>query len=143
MHTDVISFTAADIELFETACQIRRKVFVDEQKVSAEEEFDEFEENSRHYLVYSDGQPAGTARWRYTDNGIKLERFAMLKEYRNKKVGSIILKRILSDVEGLSDYIYLHAQVPAVNFYAREGFEKTGPMFSECDIDHYKMVLRD
>jgi predicted GNAT family N-acyltransferase len=143
MHTDVISFTAADIELFETACEIRRQVFVEEQKVSREEEFDEFEENSRHYLVYSDGQPVGTARWRYTDNGLKLERFAMLKEYRNKKVGSIILKRILSDVEGLSDYIYLHAQLPAVNFYAREGFEKDGPMFSECNIDHYKMVLRD
>jgi predicted GNAT family N-acyltransferase len=143
MHTDVISFTSADIELFETACEIRLQVFVEEQKVSREEEFDEFEENSRHYLVYSDGQPVGTARWRYTDNGLKLERFAMLKEYRNKKVGSIILKRILSDVEGLSDYIYLHAQLPAVNFYAREGFEKDGPMFSECNIDHYKMVLRD
>lgn len=143
MHTDVISFTSSDIELFETACEIRRKVFVEEQQVSREEEFDEFEENSRHYLVYYDGQPVGTARWRYTDKGLKLERFAMLKEYRNKKVGSIILKRILSDVEGLSDYIYLHAQLPAVNFYAREGFVKEGPMFSECNIDHYKMVLKD
>lgn len=143
MHTDVISFTSSDIELFETACEIRRKVFVEEQQVSREEEFDEFEENSRHYLVYYDGQPVGTARWRYTDKGLKLERFAMLKEYRNKKVGSIILKRILSDLEGLSDYIYLHAQLPAVNFYAREGFVKEGPMFSECNIDHYKMVLKD
>jgi predicted GNAT family N-acyltransferase len=142
MHTDVISFNASDIELFETACQIRRIVFVEEQNVAAEEEFDEFEETSRHYIIYADGKPVGTARWRYTDKGIKLERFTILKEYRNKKIGSVILKRVLADVDGLSDYIYLHAQLPAVSFYTREGFEKVGPMFSECNIDHYKMVWK-
>jgi predicted GNAT family N-acyltransferase len=142
MHTDVISFTASDIELFETACEIRRTVFVDEQQVSAEEEFDEFEDVSRHYMVYADGQPVGTARWRYTDKGIKLERFAILKSHRNKTAGTIILKRVLNDVEGLSNYIYLHAQLAAVNFYTRQGFIKQGEMFSECNIDHYKMVWK-
>lgn len=142
MHTHVISFTSADIELFETACEIRRVVFVDEQQVSREEEFDEFEDISRHYIIYADEIPVGTARWRYTDNGLKLERFAMLKQYRNKGVGSIILKQVLNDVKGLSDYIYLHAQLPAVTFYKRQGFEAVGPMFSECNIDHYKMVYK-
>jgi predicted GNAT family N-acyltransferase len=39
--------------------------------------------------------------------------------------------------------IYLHAQLPAVAFYARQGFEPVGELFSECDIEHYKMILRD
>lgn len=143
MHTDVISFTSADTELFTTACEIRQTVFVVEQQVNPEEEFDEFEDISRHYIVYADGQPVGTARWRYTDNGLKLERFALLKPYRNKGVGTVILKQVLNDVEGLSDYIYLHAQLPAVSFYKRQGFEAVGPMFSECNIDHYKMVYKD
>lgn len=140
--TDIISFTSADAELFETACEIRRVVFVVEQNVSREEEFDEYEGESRHYLVYFEGVPVGTARWRYTTNGLKLERFALRKEVRNKGVGSSLLKQVLRDVKGLSDYIYLHAQLPAVNFYSREGFMPEGPMFSECNIDHYKMVLR-
>lgn len=140
--TDVISFTSADNELFETACQIRNEVFVVEQEVAAEEEFDEFEDTSRHYLVYADGVPVGTARWRFTENGLKMERFALKKEVRSKGVGSVLLKQVLNDVKGRSEYIYLHAQLPAVSFYKRVGFEPTGPMFSECNIDHYKMVYK-
>jgi predicted GNAT family N-acyltransferase len=142
MMTDVISFTANDVELFEIACEIRRVVFVEEQNVSREEEFDEFEDESRHYLIYAEGLPVGTARWRYTNNGLKMERFALKKEVRSKGIGTILLRQVLKDVNGLSDYIYLHAQLPAMNFYTREGFEPEGPMFSECNIDHYKMVWR-
>jgi predicted GNAT family N-acyltransferase len=138
---EIIKFTTENSLFAAPAFEIRRKVFVEEQNVPAEEEFDDYEKTSTHYLAMMDQIPAGTARWRYTENGIKLERFAVLKEYRNQKVGSAILKTVLTDVIPLNQTIYLHAQVQALAFYKRHGFEQVGEMFSECDIDHYVMVL--
>ena len=128
----------------ETVFQIRQKVFVEEQNVSPEEEYDEFENTSAHFLATFEGEPAGVARWRETDKGVKLERFAVLAQFRNKAVGSHVLKAVLSDVlpQHQDKTIYLHAQLPAIPFYARHGFEKYGPQFSECDIEHFKMILK-
>ena len=128
----------------ETVFQIRQKVFVEEQNVSPEEEYDEFENTSAHFLATFEGEPAGVARWRETDKGVKLERFAVLPQFRNKAVGSHVLKAVLSDVlpQHQDKTIYLHAQLPAIPFYARHGFEKYGPQFSECDIEHFKMILK-
>jgi predicted GNAT family N-acyltransferase len=71
----------------ELAFSIRRKVFVEEQNVDPLEEYDEFEDASIHYLVYSGSSPIATARWRYVGEDIKLERFAVIRDFRNKGVG--------------------------------------------------------
>jgi predicted GNAT family N-acyltransferase len=127
----------------EQAFAIRGKVFVEEQKVPREEEYDEFEDSSRHYLGLINGTPAGAARWRITDKGVKLERFAVLPEFRSKAVGGEILKRVLKDVntDAPGRKVYLHAQLPAIQFYERHGFKAVGGQFSECDIEHFKMEL--
>src|SRR5690554_7216493 len=78
--------------------QIRHVVFVKEQEVSPEEEYDEFESISTHFLAQVDGQPAGTARWRNTGKDIKLERFAVLKPMRGKGVGQALVKAVLEDI---------------------------------------------
>jgi predicted GNAT family N-acyltransferase len=125
----------------EAAFAVRENVFVEEQHVPREEEYDAFEDTAQHYLATWEGVPCGAARWRTTEKGVKLERFAVLKEYRNKAVGSEILIRVLEDVRAAhpDKKIYLHAQVTALPFYRRHGFVAEGEMFSECDIDHYKM----
>jgi len=51
------------------------------------------------------------------------------------------LKQVIDDVKEKSNIIYLHAQLKAIPFYERQGFQKVGEQFSECDILHYKMVL--
>src|SRR5579863_9458760 len=131
---NIISFTYSDDSHCAIAFGIRRKVFEEEQKVSREEEFDEFEETSTHYLVYKEDIPIGTARWRRTAKGIKLERFAVLKEHRNSGAGSAVLKKVLEDVIPLKERIYLHAQLPAMNLYRNAGFIAEGKMFSEANI---------
>jgi predicted GNAT family N-acyltransferase len=133
-------FTADETEKSVAAFAIRKKVFVEEQQVPPEEEFDEFEEASQHFLASYNDIPVATARWRHTEKGIKLERFAVLKDYRDKGVGSKILEAVLSDVIPFQKKIYLHAQITAVKFYERAGFEKHGDIFSECDILHYTMI---
>lgn len=100
----------------------------------------EYEEESTHFLAIVDGVPAGVARWRKTDNGYKLERFAVLKSYRGNGVAQELIKCVLADLPVDASYIYLNAQVYAMPLYERFGFKKTGPMFDEVGIDHYKMV---
>ncbi len=133
-------------DLLQEAFAIRKLVFVEEQRVSENEEYDEFEESSRHFIAILNGQPVATARWRKTDLGIKLERFAVLKPVRGKGVGGAILQTVLEDVRMDVDYekskIYLHAQLDAIPFYSAFNFVVEGDRFIECNILHYKMYLK-
>jgi predicted GNAT family N-acyltransferase len=123
----------------ETAFSIRKKVFVQEQKVDPQLEYDEHENEATHYLAFYNDVPVGTARWRKTPNGIKLERFAVLPEYRNKGVGDTLLQKVLEDVIPLNLTIYLHSQLRACSLYRRNGFAQEGEIFKEAGIEHYKM----
>jgi predicted GNAT family N-acyltransferase len=136
----IISFDIQDNSHADMAFAIRQKVFVEEQKVDGDEEYDEFESIATHYLVFVDGQPAATSRWRHTDKGIKLERFSVLPEFRNKGIGAALVKKVLADVIPFDKLIYLHAQVAAMNVYSRNGFEPIGELFYEANIPHYKMI---
>ncbi|TXK50509.1 GNAT family N-acetyltransferase [Pontibacter qinzhouensis] len=126
------------------AMQVRRQVFVQEQGVPADAEYDSYESSATHYLATYAGAPVGAARWRVTEHGVKLERFAVLKDFRSQGVGEKLLKVILEDVQAQhpEKKIYLHAQLPAFRFYSRHGFEPEGEQFRECDIEHYKMYFR-
>ncbi|MBO0933655.1 GNAT family N-acetyltransferase [Fibrella aquatilis] len=132
-------------EDLEHAFAIRRAVFVHEQCVSPEDEYDEFEGSSTHFLVRLEGKPVGTARWRRTSKGIKLERFAVLAEARGNGVGKVLVQAVLTDVFNQQpepiESIYLHAQLSAMPLYAHFGFLPVGPQFDECGIMHVKMVL--
>ncbi len=134
-------FKYQEEELFEAARTIRDLVFVQEQEVDEREEFDEFESSSEHYLLYLNEKPIATARWRKIGDKTKLERFALLKEYRNQGHGGKILSRVIKDAKETQQTLYMHAQLKAIPFYERQGFKAVGEMFSECDIDHYKMVM--
>jgi predicted GNAT family N-acyltransferase len=75
---------------------------------------------------------------------VKLERFAVLDEFRNQGVGHALVQVVLADVHAEvpdAAQVYLHAQLRAIPLYERTGFHKVGDMFEECDIQHYKMVL--
>jgi predicted GNAT family N-acyltransferase len=120
---------------------IRREVFVDEQNCPPELEW-EHEEESNHFLATVDGEPAGASRWRKTDKGYKLERFAVLSKFRNRGVGQELVKTVLADLPKDAGYVYMHAQIAAVSLYQRFGFEKTGPQFEEAGIQHFKMVRK-
>ncbi len=126
---------------------IRMKVFVEEQHVPESEEMDEFETVSKHYLALFDDQPAGTARWRLTEKGIKLERFAVYREFRKKGVGSALMQFLLEEINNLvpsvKGDIYLHSQLDAMPLYSKFGFKKTGSMFEEAGIKHFKMIKQD
>jgi predicted GNAT family N-acyltransferase len=141
MPEKVLVKRAIDPSDLENVFAIRREVFVGEQNCPPELEW-EHEEESNHFLATVDGVSAGASRWRKTDKGYKLERFAVLKNFRGKGVGQALVQAVLNDLPPEADYIYLHAQVDAVTLYERFGFEKTGPEFEEAGIRHYKMIKK-
>lgn len=131
----------------QSAFQVRHVVFVREQNVDPEEEYDEFDLTAAHFIAYdASGEPCGTARWRTTQRGVKLERFAVLKSHRNQGVGAALLRAVIADVENELPrplpLVYLHAQTTAIPFYQRYGFQKEGDEFEECLIKHFKMVRK-
>ena len=120
---------------------IRREVFVGEQNCPPELEW-EHEEESNHFLAMADGVPAGASRWRKTDKGYKLERFAVLQKFRGFGVGQELVKTVLADLPADATYVYMHAQLDAIPLYEKFNFEKVGPEFEEAGIRHYKMVRK-
>jgi predicted GNAT family N-acyltransferase len=129
--------------LLDKAFQIREEVFIVEQNVKKEEEFDEFEDESNHFVVLDNEEnPIGAARWRETEKGIKLERFVVKKSERGKGVGNALVKFVLDDIEkikGTGNYLYLHAQENVVPLYQKFDFQVKGDKFDECNIWHYYM----
>jgi predicted GNAT family N-acyltransferase len=121
--------------------EIRREIFVHEQDCPPELEW-EFEEESTHFLARLDELPVGAARWRKTDKGYKLERFAVAMAYRGKGVGQALVAAVLADLPEDASYVYLHAQVNAMGLYSKFGFVAEGPQFEEAGIQHFKMVLK-
>jgi predicted GNAT family N-acyltransferase len=129
----------SDAESLKIAHSIRYEVFVLGQNCPADLERAN-EEESIHFLAKVDGVPAGACRWRKTDNGYKLERFAVLANFRGVGVGQQMVKTVLDDLPNDAEYIYLNSQIDAVPLYERFGFVKEGPEFIEAGIRHYKMV---
>ena len=138
---EIIKFQFENRELMKTAHNIRHEVFVIGQNCPEEIEW-EFEEESTHFLVFNNKEAVATARHRETDNGYKLERFAVLESKRGNGYGHIVLKAILEDLSNFNGNIYMHAQLDVIPFYEKMGFEKEGDLFIEANITHYKMSLK-
>jgi predicted GNAT family N-acyltransferase len=123
------------------AFTIRHVVFVEEQDCPPHLER-ENEEVSTHFLAMQNDVPAGACRWRRTEAGYKLERFAVLKEFRGKGVGQALVSAVLADLPADASYVYLNAQLDAVGLYAKFGFVAEGLQFEEAGIQHFKMVKK-
>ena len=122
------------------ALNIRREVFIKGLNIPEHLEIDSNEESSKYILAKVDGKSVGTARWRKTDEGMKLERFAVLNDYRSIGIGTMMTKFILNQLKN-SKLIYLNAQESAIPFYQKIGFKPIGPRFREVNIEHQKMIF--
>ncbi len=119
---------------------VRIPVFVEEQNIPYEIDFDEFDAVATHWLAYVDSQfPLGTAR--LLDDG-HFGRMAVLKTYRQLGIGqAIILAALEFAREAGMRKVYLHAQLPAQAFYERIGFISYGDIFVDANIDHVAMEV--
>ncbi|MEC2076874.1 GNAT family N-acetyltransferase [Metabacillus fastidiosus] len=135
-----IKIVTTDKQL-EDAFNIRKIVFVEEQKVPAEEEIDQFENEADHLVLYDGEKPVGAARFRVVDGYGKLERICILKDYRNKGAGSLIMEYLekLASQKGLNR-LKLNAQTKAIPFYERFEYKTVSELFMDAGIPHVTMI---
>ena len=120
---------------------IREKVFMQEQGVPAELEWDGLDNVCHHALALTtNGEAIGCGR--ISPDG-HIGRVAVLPEWRGKRIGSAILE-LLVDYARSQNYaqIELNAQVQAIPLYKNFGFEAKGKVFMDANIPHRKMTLK-
>ena len=121
---------------------IRKKVFCEEQNISKAIEFDNLDHLCEHFLIFKNQIPVATARVRKKENYIyKVERVAVLISQRRCKVGSFLIKKIISQYckDNKDNSIILHSQVSVENFYKNLNFNSYGNQFTEDGILHIAM----
>lgn len=124
----------------ETALDIRREVFVEEQGVPEDLELDGLDGEATHFLAGRDGEPVGTARLRDYDGIAKVERVAVLEPYRGEGWGERIMAAVEAHArEAGYERVHLAAQVPVVGFYERLGYEVVSEAFMDAGIPHRSM----
>ncbi|WP_130802397.1 GNAT family N-acetyltransferase [Acinetobacter ihumii] len=118
---------------------IRTRVFIEEQQIPEQEEWDDQDEISQHFVVYQDTQPIATARLLANRS---IGRVAVLKAYRGLNIGNQLMQAIIDHAQQqkLPD-LKLSAQVYATGFYARLGFTQRGEIYDDCGIPHSEMFL--
>ncbi|WP_221563926.1 GNAT family N-acetyltransferase [Alkalihalobacillus sp. TS-13] len=125
----------------EDAFSVRKKVFILEQKVTEEEEIDEFESESIHFVLYNDDHKTiGAARLRFVEDYGKVERVCVLKEYRGTGAGKQLmqgLERTAAD-KNCRKFV-LYAQTHAENFYKSLGYHTYSDIFMDAGIPHVAM----
>ena len=125
---------------------IRNKVFVIGQNCPYDVEVvPEEEKEAKHFLIYNKETPIGTIRYRQTgDREFKLERFAILEEYRGKEYGKEAFLYLVNKLE--EDYnpctIWFNAQYQLLEYYKKLGFTEVGDTFIEANIKHIKMIKK-
>ncbi len=124
----------------EALSAIRKQVFIDEQMVPEELEWDEYDDLSTHYLATLNGEAIASARLK--SDG-QIGRMAVLPLYRNRGTGSKLLNFVLKDATAkMIKQVYLHAQVSAMLFYEKHGFTAKGEIFYEANIPHQEMLKK-
>jgi predicted GNAT family N-acyltransferase len=139
-------FDVHDRERMAAAFAVRFIVFVDEQRVPAEEEIDEHDrtdDDARHALIRDGGKAVAAGRY-YPIEGTTAQvgRMAVLREFRGRRIGRQLLDALVGDARARGfARVALNAQDHAVEFYAKAGFTPFGETLVECDILHQPMEL--
>ena len=122
---------------------IREKVFIQEQKVTPELEWDGMDEKAIHFLVFKDEEAIGCARAIVIKSQMQLGRMAVLKEYRGQGAGSTLIEKaiVTAKLKQLSG-IHISSQCNAINFYVKFGFEVMGDTYLDAEILHRDMTLK-
>lgn len=126
-------------QLQHDAMSVREQVFIQEQQIAAQDEWDEQDAVSLHFVIYRDGQAIATARL-LQDHSVG--RVAVLKAYRGQGLGQLIMQYIIALAQQQQrPQLHLSAQTHALDFYKQLGFEQQGEVYLECNIPHIHMQL--
>jgi predicted GNAT family N-acyltransferase len=147
---DCILVIKMNVNIYDTlpdeAAEIRRNVFVEEQ--GFHNEFDEIDKHAKHIVLYHNNFPVATCRFfeDETAGNHCIGRIAVIKQYRGKNLGSLLLKCAETEIEkNGGKCAFLHAQTGAIKFYEKNGYVKYGEMDFDESCPHFWMrkILRE
>ncbi len=130
------------IDEHESLKMIRQKVFIEEQKVTSQLEWDGMDEEAIHFLAFKNEKAIGCARAFVIKNHMQLGRMAVLKAYRGESVGTALIEKVITTAKlNQLSAIYISAQCHAIDFYKKFGFEVTSDIYLDAEIQHRDMKL--
>jgi predicted GNAT family N-acyltransferase len=137
---DAIKISVVDWHQKQTALKaIRKSVFIKEQHVPKELEWDGHDADCTQFLATVNAMPVATAR--LTPQG-QIGRMAVLRDFRGKGVGSRLLAAVIDQAKQTGyKQVFLHAQVNVIKFYEKHGFLAEGEIFMDAGIAHKAMRL--
>jgi len=142
MHHNNVTIRQVEFNREQAAIElIRRKVFIEEQDVPEDLEWDGLDADAVQLLATdSEDKPVATARM--LSNG-HIGRMAVLPAWRGQGIGYALLTTLLAiarkrQIPG----VYLNAQLSAIGFYAKAGFRTEGDTFQDAGIPHKRMFLQ-
>ncbi|MDM1019882.1 GNAT family N-acetyltransferase [Acinetobacter sp. VNK23] len=126
-------------QLQQDARLIREQVFIVEQNIPEQDEWDDQDAISQHFVVYDRDQPIATARLLQNNS---VGRVAVMQEYRRQGIGRMIMLDIIRYAQQqYRPFLKLSSQVHAVSFYEKLGFVTKGNPYDECGIPHIEMMM--
>lgn len=130
-------------ETLQTAFDIRKKVFVEEQQVPMEIEIDEYEDEAIHFICSDGEEYVGASRLRFVDDYGKLERICVLQEARGKNFGKYLIAAMEEEImrQNIKE-ARLNAQTRAVTLYESVGYEVVSGEFMDANIPHVEMMKK-
>jgi predicted GNAT family N-acyltransferase len=130
-------------EEMEAVLRVRRRVFVEEQAVPEEEEWDAFDATATHFALRWGNQVVGAARLVDRGDGwFKIGRVAVLPEARGRGGGAMLMAAALALARRMgARWVLIDAQVAAIPFYERLGYLAEGDVFMDAGIPHRRMTL--
>ena len=132
-------------ELQSLASPLRTEVFVNEQEIPPELEWDELDATALHAVVVNKlGQAVATGRLLQPQPQVaQIGRMAVSKPLRGGHLGQMVVESFIEMARKRGDKtVILHAQCSAEGFYRRLGFKAHGDIFDDAGIDHIEMTLQ-
>jgi predicted GNAT family N-acyltransferase len=121
---------------------VRKEVFIIEQQVPINEEFDIHDCEAIQFIAYDNEKAIGAARIRLLPDKVKVERVCVLKEYRKYGVGKLMMTTIEDYTKEHTTLkkLGLNAQLTALPFYQKLGYQEYGDIFLDANIEHKSMI---
>lgn len=136
--------TGAWSDMKHLAAPLRTAVFVDEQEIPMELEWDNLDDSALHAVIVNKlGQPVATGRLLQPQPKVaQIGRMAVAKPLRGGRLGRQVMEALIEMAKHRGDQtVILHAQCSAEGFYKRLGFQAHGIVFQDAGIDHIEMTL--
>ncbi len=123
--------------------KIREEVFIKEQNISREDEYDGIDNKCSHIVGYIKNEPVATGRIIVKNNKHYLGRIAVIKKYRGKGYATELIKEMIIYLKRKKvSKVYLSSQLYVKELYEKIGFVTFGDIYLDCNIKHINMVYK-